>query len=94
MDTLQGKVAIVTGGSLGIGKAIALDLAANGADVAINYRKHDAEPKGSSPRSKRWDGVAADFPRRARLCGQSLFRPLAQRGRAVAGRKRGRHPHD
>jgi len=45
MDTLQGKVAIVTGGSLGIGKAIALDLAANGADVAINYRKHDAEAK-------------------------------------------------
>ena len=35
---LQNKVAIVTGGSLGIGKAIALDLAANGADVAINYR--------------------------------------------------------
>lgn len=45
MDTLQGKVAIVTGGSLGIGRAIALDLAANGADVAINYRKHDAEAK-------------------------------------------------
>ncbi len=42
---LQGKVAIVTGGSLGIGQAIALDLAANGADVALNYRKHDAEAK-------------------------------------------------
>jgi len=42
---LQGKVAIVTGGSLGIGRAIALDLAANGADVALNYRKHDAEAK-------------------------------------------------
>lgn len=45
MGTLQGKVAIVTGGSLGIGRAIALDLAANGADVAINYCKHDAEAK-------------------------------------------------
>jgi len=45
MDALQSKVAIVTGGSLGIGRAIALDLAANGADVAINYRKHDAEAK-------------------------------------------------
>jgi len=43
---LQNKVAIVTGGSLGIGRAIALDLAANGADVALNYRKHDAEAKG------------------------------------------------
>jgi protein-S-isoprenylcysteine O-methyltransferase Ste14 len=45
MEALQSRVAIVTGGSLGIGKAIALDLAANGADVAINYRKHDAEAK-------------------------------------------------
>ena len=36
---LEGKVAIVTGGTRGIGRAIALDLAANGADVALNYRK-------------------------------------------------------
>ncbi len=40
---LQGKTAIVTGGSLCIGRAIALDLAANCADVAINYRKHADE---------------------------------------------------
>jgi 3-oxoacyl-[acyl-carrier protein] reductase len=36
---LEGKVAIVTGGTRGIGRAIALDLAANGSDVALNYRK-------------------------------------------------------
>jgi 3-oxoacyl-[acyl-carrier protein] reductase len=36
---LEGKVAIVTGGTRGIGRAIALDLAANGADVALNFRK-------------------------------------------------------
>jgi 3-oxoacyl-[acyl-carrier protein] reductase len=36
---LEGKVAIVTGGTRGIGKAIVLDLAANGADVALNYRQ-------------------------------------------------------
>ena len=37
---LKDKSAIETGGSLGIGAAIALDLAQNGANVAINYRKH------------------------------------------------------
>jgi len=41
--TLEGKTAIVTGGSLGIGTAIALELARQGADVAINYRRHDTE---------------------------------------------------
>ncbi len=40
---LEGKTAIVTGASLGIGSACAVDLARNGANVAINYRKHDAE---------------------------------------------------
>ncbi|MGB6443503.1 MAG: SDR family oxidoreductase, partial [Thermoplasmata archaeon] len=37
--SLAGKVAVVTGGSRGIGRAIALALAAEGADVAISYRK-------------------------------------------------------
>ncbi len=40
---LKGKSAIVTGGSLGIGTAIALKLAEFGANVAINYRKHKDE---------------------------------------------------
>ena len=38
---LQGKHAIVTGGSLGIGKAIALELAREGVDVAIVARTKD-----------------------------------------------------
>ncbi|MGB2985465.1 MAG: 3-oxoacyl-[acyl-carrier-protein] reductase [Phycisphaerae bacterium] len=43
--TLEGMKAIVTGGSLGIGAAIARELARQGANVAINYRKHDTEAK-------------------------------------------------
>jgi len=42
---LEGKSAIVTGGSMGIGTAVALTLAREGCDVAINYRRHDAEAK-------------------------------------------------
>jgi len=42
---LEGKNAIVTGGSLGIGTAIALTLAREGCNVAINYRRHDTEAK-------------------------------------------------
>lgn len=42
---LEGKTAIVTGGSLGIGSSIAIELARAGANVAINYHKHDTEAK-------------------------------------------------
>ena len=40
---LEGKAAIVTGGSLGIGAAVAIGLAKEGCDVAVNYRRHDTE---------------------------------------------------
>jgi glucose 1-dehydrogenase len=42
-NCLQGKVAVVTGGSRGIGRATAISLAQAGADVAINYYRAAAE---------------------------------------------------
>jgi 3-oxoacyl-[acyl-carrier protein] reductase len=42
---LSGKSAVVTGGSRGIGRAIALRLAAQGADVAFSYRGNEAAAK-------------------------------------------------
>lgn len=39
---LKGKVALITGGSHGLGEAICRGLAAEGASIAINYRKNEA----------------------------------------------------
>ena len=47
MIDLTGKTALVTGGSRGIGKAIALRLAGQGADVAFSYRGNEAAAKAT-----------------------------------------------
>ena len=42
---IEGKNALVTGGSQGIGAAASLELAREGANVCLTYRKHDTEAK-------------------------------------------------
>ena len=42
-DILRGKTAVITGSGRGIGRAIALELASHGANVAVNYFRHKAQ---------------------------------------------------
>lgn len=43
MNRLEGRVVVVTGGSRGLGRAIALDAAAEGARVVVGYRRRERE---------------------------------------------------
>jgi len=65
---LQGKTALVTGAQQGIGRAIAVALARDGADVAVNFL--DDEPAAA-----RVAGEARDLGRRALLVHGDVARP-------------------
>ena len=73
--TLKGKVAIVTGGNSGIGMAIALELARQGANLVIDYVAHpeatEALEKQILALGDRVIGVKADVSQVAEL--QNLF---------------------
>ena len=86
---LTGRVALVTGGSKGLGKAMARGLAEAGADVVISSR-HEDELKAAL------DEILAGTGRK----GAYVVADMAQRaGRQQARRARprqdgqGRHPH-
>lgn len=59
--TLNGKVALVTGGSRGIGAAISARLAALGAGVAINYRSGTGAAQEVAEEIRRHGGIAEIF---------------------------------
>lgn len=60
-NTLENKVALITGGSRGIGRAIALEFAKRGAAVVVNYNQSPAAAEAVVNQIKEAGGKAASF---------------------------------
>ena len=81
---LDGKVALVTGGSRGIGEAVALRLAAHGADVALTFQHSEALADGVVDRIKALGRRAVAV--RADSADPEAVRGAVQRAAAEFGR--------
>ena len=80
--TLAGRIALVTGGGRGIGRAISIALAEDGADVAVNYRRDEdaagetvAAIEALGRRAKAYAGSVDDLENNARMV-ESIARDL------------------
>jgi 3-oxoacyl-[acyl-carrier protein] reductase len=83
MSILAGKVAVVTGASRGIGRAIALRLARGGAAVVVNYSTPGADADGVVQAIEHGGGVAAAIG--ADVSDRAAIRELFERAEARFG---------
>ena len=81
---LADKVAVVTGGSRGLGRSVALALAAEGARVAFNYRQESAKAEAVVEEIRRASGSAA-LAVRADLASEAEIVALFDRVEAALG---------
>ena len=61
MTRLGGRVVVVTGASRGVGREIAVRLAADGAKIAVNYRRDQAAADEVVTRIRRAGGIAGAY---------------------------------
>ena len=74
---LKGKVAVVTGGSIGIGLAVAQGLAAEGVDVVLAARQAERLQKAADDIAERFGvkALAADLSRKFKMPWEFLDHP-------------------
>ncbi|MCX5386866.1 SDR family NAD(P)-dependent oxidoreductase [Streptomyces sp. NBC_00083] len=81
MNRLAGRVALITGGSRGIGRATVLAFAREGAEVIVNYVRDEAAARGAADEVTRSGGratvMAADVARAAEV--SSMFGAVEER---------------